>query len=233
MKKLNKTVKVAIAVALILAMASIGFANAVPRPVLQQVNLLYSTSVEPVRVPDTPWLPVAGNQISDFKLKLDGDPNSWYYLDIKFIKPELSTQGVYLFYLTVPPDEGTAFWNYWAAKDVTEAHFLAHFFANPNPTTWPWQSWMWLIIHGIKPPGMDYYQVPMFGLRYDGEEYDLRDALVQYSSQATLSSPLRLNGDYPLGTYTFTCKGAKTVTQPYEDLPINILAGVSMTITFR
>ena len=223
---MNKIVRFSITVACILAIATIGFVNAEPK-LLKQCNMVYWTSADP-----TPY-GVSGNQVSDFKLTLNGnsDPNFWYYLNIKFIKPDLPS-GVYMFYLAPPPATDTAFWNYWAAKDVTLAHFLAH--VSDNPLTWPWQSWMWLIIHGTTLPGGGFYQVPMFGLRSDGAgNYELRDGLTQYASHATAHSPLRLNGDYPLGTYAFTCKGATELTPPYPDLAVNVLDDVVMTIQFR
>ena len=223
---MNKAVRVAIVVAFIFAILTIGFANATPR-LMKECNLVYWTSDEPE------LYGVAGNQVSGFKLTLNGnpDPDFWYYLNIKFIKPDLPP-GVYMFYLTPPPDTDTAFWNYWVAKDVTLAHFLAH--VSDNPLTWPWQSWMWLIIHGTALPGGAFYQVPMFGLRSDGAgNYELRDGLTQYYSHATAISPLRLNGDYPLGTYTFTCKGAKELTPPYPDLAVNVLVDVVMTMELR
>ena len=223
---MQKIVRVSVAVAFILAIGTIGFANATPR-LLKECNMVYWTSADPT------FYGVAGNQVSGFKLTLNGntDPDFWYYLNIKFIKPDMPP-GVYMFYLTPPPATDTAFWNYWAAKDVTMAHFLAH--VNSPPPTWPWQSWMWLIIHGTTLPGGGFYQVPMFGLRSDGVgNYELRDGLVHFASGFTQESPLRLNGDYPLGTYTFTCDGATELMPPYDDLAVNVLAGQAMTIEFR
>jgi hypothetical protein len=78
------------------------------------------------------WLPVAGNQVSDFNLKLDGNPDTWHYLDIKFIKPTLPDE-FYSFFLVSPPSTDTAFWNYWSARGVTAS-------APPGPGPLPnWQ----------------------------------------------------------------------------------------------
>jgi hypothetical protein len=214
---MKKTIRVLLTVAFIFAIATIGFANATPRT-LKQANLLYSTSVAPVEVPTTPWLPVAGNQVSDFKLKLDGSPTSWYYLDIKFIKPTLP-EGVYMFWLETPPATGDAFYDYWDAKGV-----------NVGATYPNWQWFMWRI---IRPTGWNT-RIPMFGLYSDGAgNYQLRDGLVHFASGMTVTSPLRLNGDYPKGTYTFTCYGATSTVAPYPPLAENVLDGVSMTIVFR
>jgi hypothetical protein len=224
-KSLNKTVRVSFAVILILAIASIGFANATPR-LLKECNMVYWTS-------DNPTLKgVPGNQVSGFKLTLNGntDPNFWYYLNIKFLKPssgEPLPAGVYMFYLTPPSTADEAFWFYWQAKGVTLANFMAHI-SDPVPT-WPWQSFMWLIIHGF-----GAHTLPMFGLYSDGAgNYELRDGLVHFASGSTVVSPLRLNGDYPKGTYTFTCLDATETQIPYNHLAENVLDAVSMTITFR
>jgi hypothetical protein len=172
---LNKIVKMSITIALIFAIASIGFASAAPRT-LKQVNMLYSTSDNSDK-----WLPVAGNQVSDFKLKLDPSVE-WYYLDIKFIKPDLIA-GLTTFKLTPPTD--SAFWSYWGARGVTAA-----------AVSGTWQYVMWRIING---------QYAMFGLTSDGNgHYMLVDALQKLTTPGFPDYPLRLNGDYPKGIYTFT-----------------------------
>ncbi len=182
---MNKTTKVVITVICLLAVLTVGFVNATPRP-LKQVNMVYWTSLDPKE------LPVPGNQVSDFKLKLDGNPDSWYYLDIKFLKPTLDEMEDGWF-LKRPLDQ--AFYDYWssAPRYVT---------ASSPPGTWQWI--MWRI---IRPTGG---QFPMFILDSDGEgNYDLLDGL-QYATfmldpvHQPPAGPLRLNGDYPKGTYTFT-----------------------------
>jgi hypothetical protein len=205
---LKKATRVLVTFVLILAIASIGFANAAPRT-LKQVNMLYSTSDNPEK-----WLPVAGNQVSNFKLKLDSSVD-WYYLDIKFIKPTLEA-GYYMFWLTSPPASDTAFWNYWDAKGVNSA------------ATYP--SWQWVMWHIIKDTVPAAYHIPMFALYSDGEgNYKLCDGLQKFAfgaSQATL----RVNGDYPAGTYVFTCNAA---VDPTLVPMFNILDGKVMNIEFR
>jgi hypothetical protein len=217
---MKKTITLSIAIALMLVMATIAFVNATPR-LLKECNMVYWTS------DDATLRGVAGNQVSGFKLKLDGnsDPDFWYYLNIKFIKPDLP-EGVYMFWLTPPADSETAFWNYWAAKGVTAS---AAWGTNPS---WPsWQWIMWRIIHGASGP---FGTIPMFGLYSDGNcNYELRDGLVHFASHFAAESPLRLNGDYPKGTYTFTCLGATGTVNPYPPLLENILDGVQMNITLR
>ena len=162
-----------------------------------------------------------GNQVSDFKLTLNGnpDPDFWYYLNIKFIKPTLPA-GFYMFWLTPPPATDTAFWQYWIYKGVTSA-------ASPGT----WQYYMWRI---IRPTGLT---LPMFALYSDGEgNYKLCDGLLRFYAgqhQATL----RVNGDYPKGIYTFKCNAAvgpvETGTPPAYPPIDNILAGVEINIEFR
>jgi hypothetical protein len=218
-KIVNRTISVSLVISLIVAIGAAGLVSATPR-LLKECNMVYWTS------DDSTLNGVAGNQVSGFKLKLDGSTDTWYYLNIKFIKPDLPL-GVYMFVLTPPPTTDTAFWQYWAAKGVLDS------------ATYPsWQWFMWRIIHGGFIPGYGITQLPMFGLRSDGaENYELRDGLVHFASGFTQESPLRLNGDYPIGTYTFTCYGATELTQntqgQYPPLAENVLDGVVMTITFR
>jgi hypothetical protein len=208
---MNKAARVSIAVVLILAVASIGFANATPKP-LKQANMVYWTSLDPKP------LPVPGNQVSDFKLTLD-ESVEWYYLDIKFTKPTLPI-GAYQFYLDPPKDAD--FWTYWADKGVTPAAMY------PS-----WQWWMWRIISGT--PVGSLGPIPMFALySYGDGTYYLNDALTFYNSLSPgppVLAPLRLNGDYPKGTYTFTCNAFLQI--PGSTTTDNYLDGVSISVMFR
>jgi len=200
----NKTSKVLITVICLLVISTLGFVNATPRT-LKQVNLLYSTSTNSATEPTTPWMPVPGNQVSDFKLTLDGSAVTWYYLNIKFIKPTLP-EGIYGFWLTPPPETDLAFWDYWIDRGVTNS---------ANHATWQWI--MFTILKGVR---------PMFSLHSFGDgSYMLVDGLQWFASGMTLEKPLRLNGDYPKGTYTFTCR-ASTVAD-------SELLGTVMNIVFR
>lgn len=206
---MNKAARLSIAFALILAMLTIGFANATPKP-LEQANMVYWASL------DEKQLPVPGNQVSDFKLTLD-ESVEWYYLDIKFIKPTLP-RGAYQFYLSPPEDPD--FWAYWTEKGVTSTA------AYPS-----WQWWMWHIISGT--PAGALGPVPMFALySYGDGTYYLNDALTFYANlPSTVFAPLRLNGDYPKGTYTFTCNLFLQI--PGSTTTENYLDGVSISITLR
>jgi len=205
---LNKKIQVLMMVVCLFAIASTGFVNATPK-VLKQVNMLYSTSENPDK-----WLPVPGNQVSDFKLTLDASVE-WYYLDIKFIKPTFLEEGYYMFWLTPPTDQ--AFWDYWAAKGVT---------ASAGSGTW--QYWMWRI---IRPTATWNTRFPIFALYSDGEgNYKLCDGLQRWAF-GEYQATLRVNGDYPKGIYAFTCHQAFA---PGTPTPIdNPLDGVVMNIEFR
>jgi hypothetical protein len=211
---MNKAARLSIAFALILAMLTIGFANATPKP-LKQANMVYWTSL------DEKQLPVPGNQVSDFKLTLN-ESVQWYYLDIKFIKPTLP-RGAYQFYLNPPEDPD--FWAYWTEKGVT------------STATYPnWQWWMWHIISGT--PAGTLGPIPMFALySYGDGTYYLSDALTFYSTLLSgfpVLTHLRLNGDYPKGTYTFTCKLCLGLAPVPPNTPINnYLDDVSISITFK
>ena len=218
-KNMNKIAKVSLTVALIFAIASIGFANATPR-VLEECNMVYWTS------DDSKALPVPGNQVSGFKLTLNGnhDPNFWYYLNIKFIKPQVSRGptpipgapgDAYPFYLTPPDTSDTDFWGWWAENPrlVTSSSL---------PGTWQWV--MWRILNGV---------FPMFYLGVHGTldgHYMLVDGLQFMAGLLSGQlppplNPLRINGDYPHGSYVFTAG-----TSAWGS---NYLNGETMTITFR
>jgi hypothetical protein len=226
-----RKLRVPIGIALILVIASIGFANATPR-ILQIVRMSYATSEEQILMlpPTTTWTTLPGNQYPVAHLTLDGNPDTWYYLTVDSFTTtkeyEIPTGYVYLFFLT--PPENPAFWDWWTAspRNVNEAYALA------NPDSW--QAIMWDIITGEKhmfgfvpnwPVG------PRVGLP------KLIDSLQYYLCMATggaAGSPmadLMLQGDYPPGTYEFTCRAvfSGTIDPPWS----NYLDGVTMTMKIR
>jgi hypothetical protein len=214
-KNMNRKVLVAISIALIFAIASIGFANAAPRP-LQIVRMCYTT-----RAPTEPWDPTSplkraqfswtdlpGNQFPVGHLKLDGNPETWYYLDVTFIKPQIPVAGAYgdLYGFFLDPDtytENAEFAAYWDEK-------LA------KPENAAWAPTMEEIIHGEK---------CMFSLGVGSIRARLYDGLLGILGNPLLDNgPVRLNGDYPRGTYVFT--GGASITPPYN----TYLEGVTITI---
>ena len=74
------------------------------------------------------------------------------------------------------------FWDYWDIKGV-----------NISAVDGTWQYAMWQIINGVE---------PMFYLVSDGTDYSLIDGFEYLSGM--VENPLKINGDYPTGTYTFT-----------------------------
>lgn len=127
------------------------------------------------------WEPVVGTFADGFALTLD-PVNDYYYLDTEnLVVNRPIADGSYPFFLdqTALP---TGFAAYWDAKGVT---------ASADPASW--QGVMYQIITGAQ---------PMFYLKVDGTSYDLIDGLQFLIGQG--ENPLRVSGDYPFGTYTFT-----------------------------
>jgi hypothetical protein len=219
-KNTNKIVKVSLTVALIFAIASIGFADAAPKP-LQIVRMCYTTRAltepwdptSPDKRAQFSWTDLPGNQFPIAHLKLDGNPDTWYYLDVKFFKPPQSVTPSDLFGFFLDPNtitENSEFAAYWDAKDVNEEYALA------NPSSW--QATMWEIINGAK---------CMFslGVGADPAKAKLYDGLLGLLPHNPLldPGPVRLNGDYPRGTYIFTAgKGLYTSNTYLEGVTITI-----------
>jgi hypothetical protein len=101
----------------------------------------------------------------------------YYSLDVKVIDP-VPPEGEYEFYLKTAP-KGPYF-KYWEERGVYEG------------CEGIWEPTMWLIING---------ELPMFILSSDGIQCDLIDGL--YREALSTDIPLRINGDYFVGTYHF------------------------------
>ena len=129
-----------------------------------------------------PWSPVLGGLTEGYSLTLDGE-EGFKYLDVEtLIADPLLKDGRYAFYfdhLRVPED--FYFWTYWADQGVVEGAS-------------EWQGIMWEIINGNEP--MFYLDVSG-----NGTQFTLVDGL-RYQLDGT-TAPLRVNRDYPLGTYHF------------------------------
>jgi hypothetical protein len=226
-KNTNKIVKVSLTVALIFAIASIGFANAAPKP-LQIVRMCYTTRAltepwdptSPDKRAQFSWTDLPGNQFPIAHLKLDGNPETWYYLDVTFIKPQIPIDpataplgelfGFFLDSNTIT--ENSEFAAYWDAKDVNEEYALA------NPSSW--QATMWEIINGDK---------CMFSLGVGTTgKVRLYDGLLGLLPHNPLldPGPVRLNGDYPRGTYVFTAGKGLYASNIY-------LEGVTITLKIK
>lgn len=139
----------------------------------------------PVLDPLIPWADVPGNLQDNFALALDpkilGDPTRFYYLDApSIISNRVLNPDNYAFYLD-QDDLPVGFFEYWAAKgvkaDATNDALVL----------------LYSIITGNSP--MFYLQVSGTGTRLvDGFKLDFEEA-TEY---------LRVNRDYPLGTYSFS-----------------------------
>jgi predicted extracellular nuclease len=127
----------------------------------------------------TDWDAVAGSIDTGFSYMLNPFIE-FQYLDAgSYTVNKTLADGYYGFYLdetAVPYD----FFTYWAAKGVV-------------PGASGWQSVMWQIIYG---------NLPMFYLKVDGSDYSLIDGLAYLTT--AMDTPVRVPGDYPPGTYTFS-----------------------------
>jgi len=126
------------------------------------------------------WSPIIGNLADGYSMVLD-PANTYEYLDVATLSATpVLTDGLHEFYFDAfrAPD---GFWTYWAAQGVIEG-------------ATGWQGIMWAIINGEQP--MFYLNVSASGTKFalvDGLLYQLDETI----------SPLRVNGNYPLGTYHF------------------------------
>jgi hypothetical protein len=154
----------------ILSLAALSCANATPR-FLKQLKLMSSTDA-------VVWSHIPGNQVSDFKLKLDPSV-PYYYLDVMSLKPmKPIINGYYGFFVVGPfSDEYEAFW----------------FSKGADPLGSPLQVRLYEISHGTS---------PIFYLRVDASGYMLLDGFLK--DFLGVEAHLRVDGDYPLGTYTYT-----------------------------
>jgi len=124
------------------------------------------------------WSTLIGDLTLGYSMVLD-PANTYEYIDIENLNasPDL-VDGTHEFFFDAfrAPD---GFWDYWAVKGVVEG-------------ATGWQGDMWTIISG---------EEPMFYLKAASGSYSLLDGY-QYLYEST-EAPLRVNGDYPLGTYHF------------------------------
>lgn len=124
------------------------------------------------------WTAVYGNLTSGYTMALD-PANTYEYLDVETLTGTVA-DGDYGFILD-EQDVPDYFYSYWAGKGVVSG-------------ATGWQGLMWQIING---------QQPMYYLRVAGTEYDLIDGLSYLLYGSTTTERLKVNGDYPLGHYTF------------------------------
>ena len=146
--------------------------------------------------PTGPWSPMNGTLAEGYNMCLNpADP--FYYLDINNMtaSQSLMTSTLNPFTLSQTGLPGDWF-SYWAAKGVVSG-------------ATGWQGIMWNIING---------NAPIFYIYYTGSDYQLIDGLT-YQTGGGLT-PLRVSGDYPQGTYTYS--GTVTDVNGCVSLPFNV-----------
>ncbi len=126
------------------------------------------------------WDPVPGSFAGGFEMPLNISED-WYYFDVGAltVAPRALADGSYPFYFGERP---AGFFDYWAARGVTAL-------ADPDSM----QGLLWKIINNQK---------PLFYLKVEGEEYTLVDGFT--FEWFGLESPLRIEGGYLPGEYSFT-----------------------------
>ena len=141
------------------------------------------------------WTSIDGSFSEGFMMEID-PANEYEYLDIE--DPTVGfafTDDYHGFYVTSHP---AGYFDYWDSRGV-------------NASATGWQAIMWQIISGNE---------PIFYLKVDGLDYMLVDGL-QYALYSE-DHPLRINGDYLPGLYTFTGSIANDYGD-VTDLSVDIL----------
>ncbi len=142
---------------------------------LSDLDLLQSTD-------QLAWTDVAGSFSSGFNMTLNYD-QEYYYLDAaNLISNRPLADGLYPFFVDNYP---SGYFDYWASKGVD----------GTLPYAEPWMGIMWDIINGEK---------PIFYLQVSETDFMLVDGLQYLASGGSLIEPLRINGSYLPGDYTFT-----------------------------
>ncbi|MBP7354565.1 MAG: ExeM/NucH family extracellular endonuclease, partial [Longilinea sp.] len=142
-----------------------------------------------------PWTLVPGSYAAGFTMALD-PAVEYYYLDTDTLTVNRPVvDGYYEFFVDTAP---TGFIDYWAAQGVVAG-------------ATGWQGMMWEIINGTE---------PIFLLKVVGTDYTLVDGLTHLRGQP--DAPLKINGSYLPGDYTFT----GTVADAYgftDDVTVDVL----------
>lgn len=127
----------------------------------------------------TNWETVDGTISTGFNLELN-ESIAYHYLDVKYADTNVAIQsGYYGFYVV---DYPFGFFDYWEEKGVTE---------DALPGTW--QAHMWNIINGSSPTFYIAVNPDQTFSLIDGLQFDF----------AGITAPLRVNGDYLLGSYKY------------------------------
>lgn len=132
-------------------------------------------------VDEVAWTSVSGSYASGFTMFLD-PLEDFYYLDAdNFTANRTLADGLYPFFVITYP---LGYFAYWDGRGVNAA-------ADPAS----WQGIMWEIINR---------DLPIFYLKVGGSDTMLVDGLQYALSSGALQNPLRIDGTYLTGTYTFS-----------------------------
>ena len=125
------------------------------------------------------WENVDGSISTGFNIQLN-ESIAYHYLDVKYADSNVVLQpGYYGFYVK---DYPYGFFNFWEDKGVTE-----------DATPGTWQAHMWNIINGTSPTFYIAVNTDQSLSLIDGLQFDF----------AGITAPLRVNGDYLLGSYAY------------------------------
>lgn len=158
------------------------------------------------------WKDVQGSFVEGFFQALDTSED-YYYLDVASISSNRPLKdGLHEFYIADHPDH---FFDYWAGRGVVEG-------------AEGWQGIMWEIIN---------HEKPIFYLKVAGTNYDLIDGLQYQLYEGTLEAPLRIDGGYLPGEYTFSGRvtdqadlaGDVIVDIIFNDIPV----ALDQTVTIK
>ena len=146
--------------------------------------------------PTGPWSAMNGSLADGYNMCID-PAVPFYYLDINTMTASQSLMDNNLNPFTLSQTGLPAGWlDYWAAKGVVSG-------------ATGWQGVMWQIING---------NAPIFYIYYTGSNYQLIDGLTYQTGGGI--TPLRVSGDYPQGSYTYS--GTVTDVNGCVSLPLNI-----------
>ena len=163
----------------------------VARPEVTQLDVVQSLE-------KATWYGTEGDWAGGFWMTLDPDQD-YQYLDVRELAATAPLEDGYHEFFLNQAALPAGFFAYWAARGVDGTN-----------NTGGWELQMWEIING---------RDPMFFLRTGTGDPMLVDGL-----QHLLGQPddfLRVNGDYPAGTYTFT--GTITETNGIESAPFDVV----------
>ena len=149
-------------------------------PEISNLNLIYTN--------DLTTVPIFWTQ-ANAQFIIGLDKNKPYYYFTTYIRTNVPLKKDEMNPFFLNEVKYPAFWDYWAAKGVDGVN-----------NSQGWELIMWKIING---------DLPIFFLIWDGRRYALADGLQYAVGQIhtpplLILNPLRINGNYPPGTYSFT-----------------------------